>query len=291
MNRRRCGKLHRDSPYWLLLFPSLAGMLTFFILPFAFSLYYALIDNMASRSFIGFRNFSDALQNDVFRLAASNTSLFLFIAVPLSMGLALVLAMGLRKMSFGKAFASVALLVPFVVPSGTAASFWSMIFGDNGLWIRMLIELGVDHSHAVNNMWHMGVIIVVFLWKNTGFNIVLFYAGLNLIPKTYYEAASIEGAGGWKRFIHITIPYLSPTMLIVLLMSVVNSFRVFREIYILYGAYPPQEIYMLQHYINNQFTSLNMQRLATAAYLLFMVISVFLLIIFRLQKRVTDAVN
>ena len=104
-----------------------------------------------------------------------------------------------------------------------------------------------------------------------------------------HPRSSHKGAGAWAQFWNVTWIYLSPTTFVVLLMSIVNSFKVFKEVYMLYGAYPSPDIYMLQHYMNNQFLSLNMQKLSSAAYILFLVIGVVLLVLFYAQKRVTAA--
>jgi multiple sugar transport system permease protein len=98
----------------------------------------------------------------------------------------------------------------------------------------------------------------------------------------------IEGGGALAKLRHITLVYLSPTTFVVLLMSIVNSFRVFKEVYILYGGYPSTDIYMLQHYMNNQFLSLSMQKLSSAAYILFLVIGIVLFLLYRTQKKLTD---
>ena len=135
----------------------------------------------------------------------------------------------------------------------------------------------------------MASLVVIFLWKNVSYNIILFWSGLNWIPKTYYEQMALEGAGVFRQFANVTWVYLSPTTFVVLLMSIVNSFKVFKEVYMLYGSYPSPDIYMLQHYMNNQFAAMNMQKLSAAAYIMFLVIGLALLAVFYAQKRVTDS--
>lgn len=279
----------KSRVYWLFLLPSLLGVLLFYAIPFLFSLYYALIDNMGAQKFVGLRNFAETLSNSLFQSAALNTLIFVGLSVPLGMVLALVLSLCLQKLKRGRALATMALLLPLVVPSGTIVYFWKVLFDTNGLVRSFLLQLGFDHEVVAQNDWAMAVLVVVFLWKNVSYNIVLFWSGLNWIPKTYYEQMALEGAGKWKQFTNVTWIYLSPTTFVVLLMSIVNSFKVFKEVYMLYGAYPSPDIYMLQHYMNNQFLSLNMQKLSSAAYILFLVMGVVLLILFYAQKRVTDA--
>ena len=279
----------KSASYWLFLLPSLLGVLVFYVVPFGYSLYYALIDNMGSQEFVGLKNFSDTLTNSLFQSAAFNSAVFMVISVPLGMALALVLSICLQKMKKGRVIATMALLLPLVVPSGTIVYFWKVLFGSNGLVNEFLLRLGFSHPWVSQNQWTLGVLVVIFLWKNVSYNIVLFWSGLNWIPKTYYEQMALEGAGTWKQFWNVTWIYLSPTTFVVLLMSIVNNFKVYKEVYMLYGAYPSPDIYMLQHYMNNQFISLNMQKLSSAAYILFLVLGALLLLVFYAQKRVTDA--
>ena len=274
--------------YWLFLLPSLLGLMVFYCIPFLFSLYYALIDNMGSKNFVGLKNFTDILSNDLFQSASLNTVIFIGIAVPLGMVIALFLSICLQKMKRGRVIATLVLLLPLVVPSGTIVYFWKVIFDNNGFLNKLLLQIGFSHETITQNNWTMGILVAVFLWKNVSYSIVLFWSGLNWIPKSYYEQMAIEGAGSWKRFWNVTWVYLSPTTFVVLLMSIVNSFKVFKEVYMLYGSYPEANIYMLQHYMNNQFAALNMQKLTSAAYILFLVIGIILLVLFYAQKKFAD---
>ncbi len=275
--------------YWLFLLPSLLGVLLFYVIPFLFSLYYALVDNLGARRFAGLKNFAAALTNPLFVQAARNTLLFTGLCVPLGMALALFLSLCLQKMKRGRVPAVLALLVPLVVPSGSIVYFWKVLFDQNGLLRKLLLQAGFGSELVFQSSWTMAVLVVVFLWKNVSYNIVLFWSGLVWIPKTYYEQMALEGAGAWRQFLSVTWVYLSPTTFVVLLMSVVNSFKVFKEIYMLYGPYPSTGVYTLQHYMNNQFQALNLPQLCSAAYILFLAVSMVLLVVFRLQKRVTDA--
>ena len=279
----------RNAAYWLFLLPSLLGVLVFYIVPFGYSLWYAVTDNIIDQNFVGLKNFAATLSNSLFRNAAFNSAVFMVVSVPLGMALALVLSICLQKMKKGRVIATMALLLPLVVPSGTIVYFWKVLFGSNGLVNEFLLRLGFSHPWVSQHQWPLGVLVVIFLWKNVSYNIVLFWSGLNWIPKTYYEQMALEGAGTWKQFWNVTWIYLSPTTFVVLLMSIVNNFKVYKEVYMLYGAYPSPDIYMLQHYMNNQFISLNMQKLSSAAYILFLVLGALLLLVFYAQKRVTDA--
>jgi multiple sugar transport system permease protein len=274
--------------YWIFLFPSLAGVMIFYCIPFLYSFYYALIDNLGSRRFVGLDNFVTTLKNDLFLRAAGNTLAFIGLAVPLGMVIALFLSLCLKQMNKGRVTATLIILIPLVIPSGTIVYFWKVLFEANGLMNELYLRLGASYQWIVSQEWKMGILVVVFLWKNVSYNVVLFWSGLNWIPKTYYEQMEMEGGGAFAKFCHITLIYLSPTTFVVLLMSIVNSFRVSKEVYMLYGGYPSTDIYMLQHYMNNQFLSLSMQKLASAAYIMFLVIGVVLFVLYRTQKKLTD---
>jgi len=280
---------HKSSYiYWIFLLPSLAGILIFYCIPFLFSFYYALLDNLGSRRFVGLDNFVATLKNDLFIDAAVNTLIFIGISVPLGMVIALFLSICLQKMNKGRVVATLFILLPLVIPSGTIVYFWKVLFESNGLVNELLLKLGISYQWATKHEWKMGILVLIFLWKNISYNVVLFWSGLNWIPKNYYEQMELEGGGALKKFRHVTLIYLSPTTFVVLLMSIVNSFRVFKEVYMLYGGYPSTDIYMLQHYMNNQFLSLSMQKLSSAAYIMFLVIGAVLFALFHAQKKLTD---
>lgn len=277
--------------YWLFLAPSLLGVAVFYCVPFLYAAYYAVIDNIGSGQFVGLQNFIDVLQNELFRTAAKNTLIFMALTVPLGMALALLTALCLRKISRGRQLLSLCLLLPLVVPSVTGAYFWKILFDQNGLLIRTLVLFGVPHESLIQLNGRMAILVFVFLWKTVSYNTILFWSGLNWIPKTYYEQMALEGGGHLAQFRQVTWIYLAPTTFVVFLMSVVNAFKVFKEIYMLFGAYPGPDIYMLQHYMNNLFAALNLPRLSSIAYILFVCIGAVLLVVFRLQKRVSDALE
>jgi multiple sugar transport system permease protein len=129
------------------------------------------------------------------------------------------------------------------------------------------------------------VIIVVYLWKNIGYNVILFLAGLQQIPKDYYETAQIEGAGPLRQFRSITLVYLTSSMFFVVIMSIINSFKVFRETYLIAGDYPHDSIYILQHYMNNMFMTLDVQKLTATATLMFGCILLIVLGLFAIERR------
>ena len=137
--------------------------------------------------------------------------------------------------------------------------------------------------------WAIFVVLPVFIFRNIGFNLILFMAGFQLIPGQYYDVTKVEGASSFQTFRFITLIYMIPTTFLVFMMSIINSFRIFREIYLLFGPYPHQSVYMLQHFMNNQFVAATMQRLSTTATLLALAIVILVWGIFSGQRKLSDA--
>lgn len=284
---KKTQKTKKDFLCLLFILPSLAGMCFFYIVPFLSTLYYSLINNMADKKWAGFKHFGSLFANDLYMQAGRNTLLFILASVPLGMAAALLLVLALKDKKWGKTVLFF-LLIPLIVPSGTTIAFWKSVFGKTGLISSLWQMAGNKPLSLENSGWAFAVIVIVFLWKNISFSIVLFWSGINWIPKAYYEQSQIDGATSWEQFKYITWIYLSPTTFVVLLMSIVNSFKVFKEVYMLYGAYPTPSIYMLQHYMNNQFTAMNMQKLSASAWVMFVVLGAMLWIVCKLQCRMTD---
>ena len=143
---------------------------------------------------------------------------------------------------------------------------------------------GADKIDWLKSDYCLLVIVLLFLWKNLGYNMILFMAALNNIPREMLEAAEVEGASGWYQLIHIKLRFLSPTVLFVTILSIINSFKVFREIYLLTGDYPYTGLYMMQHFMNNMFNNLDYQKLSAAAVLLALVIIVLIAILFAVEN-------
>ncbi|MCL2190115.1 MAG: sugar ABC transporter permease [Defluviitaleaceae bacterium] len=279
----------------LFLLPSLLGLAVFFIVPFGISVYFSLIDNAVSRQFVGLGNFIDTWNNQAFELAVRNTLVFMGVSIPLNMLIALTLALCLKPMRVAiRRVLMVFFLMPLVIPSGSVVFFWRHFVAFNGMLNRLILTyvpeawIGTEWMPTggwLNSDIAMYFVVGIFIWKNVGFNMILFQAGLDFIPKEYYEVASIEGAGRWRQFFSVTLVYLAPTFLLVFILSVVNSFKVFREIYLLTGTHPNPSIYLLQHFLNNQFAMLNYQRMASASVFVFGFVLVLVFILYRLQQR------
>jgi multiple sugar transport system permease protein len=171
-----------------------------------------------------------------------------------------------------------------MVPVASVVLIWKVMFSQNGTVNEFLALFGIDKIDWLQSRYAIYVVVLLFLWKNLGYFMILFMAGLANIPKELLEVADVEGASERYKFFSIKLRYLSPTVLFVLILSLINSFKVFREIYLLTDDYPA-ELYMLQHFMNNTFRSLDYQKLSAAAVLMALVMIVLIRILFWIEDR------
>ncbi len=275
--KERSGKIKDFARSLCFLSPSFLGVFIFFILPFVVVVKYAFTN--AAGEPVQFQNFLNLLRNPVFRMAARNTLKFSAIAVPLSVVLAIVLALMLEcRIPMKSAFRSF-FLSPMMVPVASIVLIWQVLFSYNGTVNVLVSALGRTPMDWLNSEHAPLVVVLLFLWKNLGYNMILFMAGLANIPRELLEVADVEGASGAYKFFAIKLRYLSPTVLFVTILSLINSFKIFREVYLLAGNYPFESLYTLQHFMNNMFNSMDYQKLSAAAVIMaiFMVALIALL--------------
>lgn len=276
-NRRtRRGKLISTG----YLFPSAAGVLLFFVLPFLIVIYYSVVDNPISNQFVFLDNYVMVFQNAAFRQAAKNTLMFSLVAVPLAVVLSLFLAMTLESRIPFKSQFRTFFLSPMMVPIASIVLIWQVLFHYNGMANEILGIFEIDKIDWLNSNYAQVVIVILFLWKNLGYNMILFMAALSSISKDILEVAILESATPFQIFWHIKLRYMSSTILFVTIMSLINSFKVFREIYLLKGEYPYDTMYMLQHFMNNTFSRLDYQKMSAAAIMMAIVMVIIIGILF-----------
>ena len=263
--------------------PSLLGVGVFFIVPFGVVVYYSLIDGVGSKNFVFLQNFIKLFDNSAFLMAAKNTLSFSAVAVPLAVVLAMVLALMLECRIPLKSQFRTFFLSPMMVPVASVVLIWQVLFNYNGTINEFLMIFGADKIDWLQSDYCQIVVIILFLWKNLGYNMILFMAGLANIPKELLEVADVEGAGEMYKFFAIKLRYLSPTVLFVTILSLINSFKVFREVYLLAGSYPYETLYTLQHFMNNTFDSLDYQKLSAAAALMALVMVVIIALLFKAE--------
>lgn len=267
--------------------PGFIGFLFFYILPFLFSIKYAFTDKVINGNFVWFDNFIDLIKNKSYQNGLKNTLLFISFCVPLNLFLSLMFSIIFNKLKKIKTLLVLIMLIPLVIPSSSVVFFWRSMFSANGYINNLLSQFDIDKVSWLDSEVARFVIILIFVWKNLGYNIVLFIAGLSNIPIEYYEAAKVDGATKFQLFTKITLLYLTPTFILVTIMSIVNSFKVFKEIYlVIENNHPHESVYMLQHFMNNMFENLNYPRLTAATCFLMLIIFVIVQVLFHIRKKV-----
>ncbi|MBO5087179.1 MAG: sugar ABC transporter permease [Lachnospiraceae bacterium] len=265
--------------------PSLLGVLLFFVIPFFVVIFYSLVDNPINKEFVFFDNYINIVQNSSFQQAAKNTATFSFVAVPLavilSLGMAILLEQNIPMRSQFRTF----FLSPMMVPVASIVLIWQVLFEYHGVVNEWLAVFGIEPVDWFKSSYSQIVIVILFLWKNLGYNMILFMAALNAIPRDVLEVATLDSASSFQIFWYIKLRYLSPTILFVGILSLINSFKVFREVYLLTGDYPYDTLYMLQHFMNNTFRSLDYQKLSSGAILMALVMVVVIGILFFVENK------
>lgn len=251
--------------------PFLAGFFVFFIIPFVWCVFHSFTSGIGGTKFAGLENYISVFHSKAFRFAMQNTFRFMAIGVTLLMLLSLALALLLFKGFCGVSFFRMAFLFPLIVPVATLV-----------MTVQLLFPLSSSGDYGAKSFW---ILIGLYVWKNCGYNMILLLAGLFQIPPDLYMVARLEGASGWQILRKITLPLLMPMLFFTFVISVANSFKVFREAYMLGGDRPHPSIYMLQHFMNNNYHNLNYQRLSVAALLVFVMIMAALLILFAIKKK------
>ena len=258
-------KQRKNWVRWAFLLPNLLGVTVFALIPMVQVLLGAFRTAIGGR-WVGLENFRTVLANRAFRLAAWNTGRFMLVCVPLLLCLSLALAMGLRRAWAGGRLRS-AFLLPMAVPAASLVLAWKLLFHENGLVNGALDALGlpgVDWMGSGASFW---MLVISYLWKNLGYTVVLWTAALGAIPESIYEAAQMDGANGAACFLWITLPNLKGSAYSIGVLSLLNSFRVFREAWLVAGDYPQEQMYLLQHLYNNWFRVLDYDKIAAASVL------------------------
>lgn len=279
----RAGGIRRrqSRAAWFFLAPSLAGVAAFNAVPFADVIRRSFLDAMGKSS-VGLDNYRSVCGNAAFQLAAGNTARFLAVCLPLLMGISFGLALLVfRRDGRGNLYRTT-LVLPMVIPVAAIVLVWKIVLCRDGLlnqfltWISLPDgwislpggEAGKWETDWVNGTTAFPVLVVTYIWKNAGYDLLLWLAGLAAIPESLYDAARVDGAGAFARLRYITVPGLYGTFGLVLILSMVNSFRVYREAYLLAGSYPDMSIYMIPHLFSHWFLTLDVQNMCTASMLL-----------------------
>ena len=273
-NKTQSGRLARKA--YLFLLPSLAGTAVFVLLPYVDVVRRSFFEAAGGR-FVAMQNYVTVVGNSAFRLASFNTLRFLVICVPLLVLVSLFCSMLIAGLKEEGTVFKTSLLVPLAIPVASIVLLWKLFFHPQGMVNQITALFGMAGIDWINGDTAFGVLVFTYVWKNLGYDVVLWVAGLAAISDELYEAAEVDGAGWLQKLLYITIPQVRKAAGMILFLAVINSFKVFREAYIVAGSYPNDRIYLLQHLFNHWFLNLDVQKMCAAAVLLTIVIGIFLI--------------
>lgn len=271
----------RSKTGWLFILPGLAGVMLFYLIPFA-DVVRRSFTNAANGDFAGISNYKQVFGNEAFRLAVENTVRFVLVCLPLLLLLSLGIAVLLYRIGKVGHLLKSAYLVPLAIPAASVVFLWQLIFDNSGVLNGVLNFFHLEGKDWMHTDAAFLVLVFSYIWKNVGYDVILWMAGLQAVSESIYEAAEVDGAGAWKSFYYITLPNIRPTAFTVVILSFLNSFKVFREAYLVAGNYPQEKIYLMQHLFNNWFSQLSVDKMAAGSVLLCVVITACVLL---LQRR------
>ncbi|CAM4294602.1 sugar ABC transporter permease [Paenibacillus alkaliterrae] len=284
-------KLFQKDGTWalLLLLPNLLGFLAFTLIPVfaSFFLSFTSWDMLTPVKWIGLSNYAELMKDETFIKVFWNTIYFAGVSVPLGIVISLLLAVALDRISLKK-FYRAAYFLPVVSSMVAIAVVWQFIYNpEYGIMNYVLSWFGIQGPDwLTSTVWAMPAVILTSVWKNLGFNMLIFLAGLQGISDDYYEAADLDGANTYQKFFCITVPLLSPTTFFVTVMSFIASFQVFDTIFLMTQGGPARSTSVIVHYLyEHGFKYFNMGYASAMAYVLFFMMFVITMIQFWRQRK------
>ncbi len=261
---------------YFLIAPIMLGCVMFYAIPFVMVLRYSVLQGSGfSANFVGFRNYIHIFDEPTYSLSMKNSALFLSLGLPAIMVLAYLVALMLQKQAGKHQLLKSVFLFPYIMPVAGTVLLVDLIFSETGLLNDFFALLHLPVADWLAGPEAFWIVILLYLWKNTGYSVILLLAGLVTIPEDQFEAAELDGASAWQKFRYITTPQMWYSVFFALVFSVINAFKCFREIFLIGGQHPNDDIYMLQHFVNNSFENMNYGNLAVSSVLLLIVILVF----------------
>ncbi len=271
--------------------PGLIGILMFYVAPFLGGIWYSMTDGSFENAFVGFDNYLRVWQNAMFQLGLKNTMELSLICAPTLFLLSFLLSLLLNQIRPAGAFFRSSVLLPYLMPSSAVLIIWLLWFDYGGPVNHLITALGGQRISWLTGAELRVPVVLLFLWKNLGFCVIIFLAALQAIPVSLYEYASLEGASFLRQAFSITLPMIVPSAFLVFILSWVNAFRIFKEVYFIGGAYPEEPLYTLQNYMNNMYGKLNYQNVTTAAYSFAVIVFALFGLLFFLQNRAQRGLN
>ena len=269
-------------PY-LFLLPSMAGCSIFLVVPYFDVLRRSFL--RAGSSFVGMQNFIEVWNNEAFRLATKNTVQFTAVCIPLLLVLSFVIALYIYDHPRLGGFLRTGFLMPMAMPVASVVLVWRCLFDYQGILNGILDMTGSQPLNWMESETSFWILVGSYVWRNLGYHIILWLAALSALHPSAIEAARLDGANRLQCHLHITLPQMKSSMGIIGIIAVLNSFKVFREAYLVAGDYPHESMYLQQHLFTNWFRNLEMDKIAAASVMDSVVLIVLILILQRKWDR------
>lgn len=284
--RRRLSARAREAiECYIFMLPVILGLLLFYLGPMVASFWFSLTDYdmLSSPEWVGFENYQELADDAIFWKSLRVTVMYSTISVPLVLATALALALLLNQRFRGVTFFRTVYYLPTVMSGVAVATLWRWIFNtDYGILNLLLEKIGIrGPSWLTDESWAIWALIMTSLWT-VGGSMLIFLAGLQSIPADLYEAAAIDGAGAWSRFRNITVPMLSHVTFFNLVLGIIGALQVFTEGFVLTRGGPNNSTLLLSIYLyRNAFEYLKMGYASAIAWVMFLIVLVLTLIVFK----------
>jgi multiple sugar transport system permease protein len=275
---------------WIFLTPVLIGLLLVSLGPVVsvVTLSFADWEILTPPRFVGFENYQRLMADRTFSIALGNTVYYVTMMVPITTILALLLALLMNQKLRAITWYRTAFFMPVITSTVAVALVWSWIYAkDFGLLNYFLRFFGVEPiAWLTSSQWAMLAISIMAVWSNVGQGMIIFLAGLQAIPQSYYEAAEVDGANSWQRFYKITLPLITPSLFFYFVITMIDAFQMFEQIYVMTRGRPTNATFTIVYYIyRNAFRNFKMGYASTQAIVLFAIIMVLTLVYWRSQEK------
>ncbi|SEU10739.1 carbohydrate ABC transporter permease [Paenibacillus sp. NFR01] len=292
MTAKRLQQYKSYVPGTLFILPAFALFAVFIMIPLVYGLVMSFTDyggfNMKAH-FIGFDNYAQLFRDDYFRVSLKNNSIYTLLFVPLTMLLALLSAVALNSVLHLRKYLRMAFYFPQITSMVSIAIVWGLLFNPlSGPINQILKAVGIAHppEWLMSSKWALVAIVLVAVWKSFGYYMIILLAGIQGIPEHLYESARLDGAGKLQQFFYITLPSLSPTLFMVLILTIINSFQVFDLVSVMTDGGPGRSTNVLVFRIYQEaFINYQMGYAAAMSAVLFFIIMIISLIQFKLEKK------
>lgn len=247
--------IHTDRIGYVLILPFYLFLALFVLFPIVFNLYLSFTNyNLNTADWIGLNNYKALFHDRFFFISLKNTAVYTIVTLAVTLALGLVLAALLNNKLFGTKWIRVSFFTPYVTSMVAVSMIWLWIYEpSHGIANSLLSLFGIPPKQWLyDTRWAMTAVIIMSIWKTLGYNLVVFLAGLQGIPRSLYEAAAVDGAGGIRQFFHITIPQIRPVTFFLVITGFINNFNVFEQIQIMTGGGPLNATTTLVHQIYNR---------------------------------------